>query len=924
MKKLFGVVLCILFAQFCLAQQAVVKGSVVDTLNRVPLSHTVVALLHAKDSVLAKFVRSDEKGHFEINHVPAGKYLLLISYPAFADYVDPLTLSDTSVIQLGEIMLTQRSRLLQEVVIQQKVAAIKMKGDTTEFNAGSFKTEANASVEDLLKKLPGIQVDSKGQITAQGESVKKVLVDGEEFFGDDPTLVTKNLRADMVDKVQLYDKKSDQAVFTGIDDGGKSKTINIQLKEDKKRGFFGKVVLGAGDKGFHNNEAMINVFRGKQKISAYGIISNTGKIGLNWGDREKFGSGGGEMSMSDDGDMVFYSQGDDLDGWDGRYQGQGYPLVQTGGLNYSNKWDRDQQNLNANYKIMKLFVDGSTHTESQNILQDTVYYDNSRENFQNNIFRNRLSGSYENQIDSSSSIKLKVDGSLDHKTSGAFNQSERLKGTDLVNNNQRKTSSVSDIGGFNASLLWRKKLKKKGRTISLSVAENYSRTNGEGLLDAVTNFYKMGQVDSVQKIDQRKTTNNEGIEINSNLAYTEPLSKSSSLLVNYGVVVTNNHSNRNSYNRNADGKYASLDSLYSNDYAFNILTHKGGISYGYTKKKLRINLGGNVGLTSFHQSDVFRDTMRTRNFVNWYPRAVFRYNFTQQRRLSFDYNGYTQQPNINQLQPILVNDDPVNVVIGNPNLKPAFSSNFNLNFSDYKVMTNRSIWMSLNYQTTSNGISSRSYLDPSGKRTTQAVNVNGNSNARFYSYFGWKVVPLDMRLGGNLRGSINRNVNYVNDQYNVTRSNNVGLGLNAAKDKEKKYQVYLDMSADYNTSVSSVQSNLRTNYWTYNINPSMDLYLPLKIQLHGDMNYMIRQKTPVFTTNNNAAIINAYVAKKFGKKELVQVNLSMNDVLNQNIGFDRSVETNTITQTTRTTIGRYGMLSFIWNFNKLGAAAPKE
>jgi hypothetical protein len=925
MKKLFGFIVCLLFTtQYCWAQQAVVKGNVSDTLNRVQLSHSVVALLNAKDSILFKFTRSDEKGHFEFKKIPAGKYVLLISYPAFADYVEPLTLSDTSVVNFDKIMLTQRSRLLQEVVIQQKVAAIKMKGDTTEFNAASFKTEANASVEDLLKKLPGMQVNNKGQITAQGETVKKVLVDGEEFFGDDPTLVTKNLRADMVDKVQLYDKKSDQANFTGIDDGEKSKTINIQLREDKKRGFFGKLAAGAGDQGFHNNEAMLNVFRGKQKLSAFGIVSNTGKIGLNWGDREKFGAGGGEMSVNEDGDFEFNSTGDDLDGWDGRFQDNGYPLVQTGGIHYGNKWDKDRQNLNANYKIMKLFVDGSKKTVSQDILKDTIYYNNSSEQFKNSILRNRLNGSYENQIDSSSSIKLMVDGSLDHKISTNLNTGEVLKNNELVNNSLRKTSSTSDIGGINSSILWRKKLKKKGRTVSVFFAENYSRTNGEGLLNAATNFYKLGLVDSVQKTDQRKTTNNETISINSNITYTEPLSKTSSLVFNYGINIDNNHSNRLSFNQNTDGKYMAMDSLYSNDYAFNILTHKGGLGYAYTMKKVRINIGSNVGFTSFQQTDVFRNQQRERNFVNWYPRAIFRYNFTQQRRLALTYNGNTQQPGINQLQPILVNDDPVNVVIGNPNLKPSFNNSFSANFSDYKVMTSRNIWISVNYSTASNAISNRSFLDNSGKRTTQAINVNGNSNGRFYSNIGWKIQPLDMRLGGGLNAGMNQNVNYVNDVYNVTKSANAGLNISASKEKEKKYQVYFDASANYNSSVSSIQSSLRTNYWIYNLNPTVEVYLPFKIQVHADMNCVIRQKTPVFTGNNNVAIVNAFVAKKFGKKELVQVNFSMNDILNQNIGFDRSVNTNTITQTTYSTIGRYGLLSFIWNFNKLGAGAPKE
>ncbi|HEY9260773.1 outer membrane beta-barrel protein, partial [Chitinophaga sp.] len=814
MKKLIGFILCLLtITQLCLAQQAVVKGNVADTLNRVQLSHSVVALLQAKDSILVRFTRSDEKGHFELNKIPAGKYVLLISYPAFADYVETLTLADTSVVHLDKIMLTQRSRLLQEVVIQQKIAAIKMKGDTTEFNAGSFKTEANASVEDLLKKLPGITVDNKGQITAQGETVKKVLVDGEEFFGDDPTLVTKNLRADMVDKVQLYDKTSDQANFTGMDDGEKSKTINIQLKEDKKRGYFGKVAVGAGDQGYHNNEAMFNVFRGKQKLAAFGIVSNTGKIGLNWGDREKFGAGNGDISVNDDGDFEFNGQGDDLDSWDGRYQGNGYPLVQTGGLHYGNKWDRDRQNVNANYKIMKLFVDGSSNTVSQDLLKDTTYYNNSSEQFKNSILRNRLNGSYENQIDSSSSIKLMVDGSLDHKISSMFNTAEVLANTDMVNNSQRKTSSVSDIGGFNSSILWRKKFKKKGRTLSVLFAENYSRTNGEGLLDAQANFYKMGLVDSVQNTDQRKTTNNEAIGINSNITYTEPLSKSSSLAINYGINVDNNHSNRLSFNQNSDGKYDMMDSLYSNDYAFNILTHKGGLNYLYTKKKVRVSVGSNVGLTSFQQKDMFRDHERDRNFVNWYPRAIFRYNITSQRRLSFNYNGYTRQPGINDLQPILVNDDPVNVVIGNPNLKPSFNNSFNASFSDYKVMTNRGMWVSLNYSTTSNAISNRSVLDGNGKRTTQAVNVNGNSNAHFYANFNWKIAPIDLRIGSGADGGLTRNVNYVNDVYNVTKSGYIGLNLFASKQKEKKYEVSLEASTNYNTSVSSVQTSLRTNYW---------------------------------------------------------------------------------------------------------------
>ncbi|MEC5146077.1 outer membrane beta-barrel protein [Chitinophaga sp. 212800010-3] len=924
MKKIYAIILSMFLAHLCTAQQAVVKGNVRDTLNQVQLHNTVIALLQAKDSILYKFTRSDEKGHFELKGLRAGKYVIMISHPSFADYVEPLTLSDTSAVQLGKVILTQRSRLLQEVVIQQKVAAIKMKGDTTEFNAASFKTAANASVEDLLKKLPGIQVDSKGQITAQGETVKKVLVDGEEFFGDDPTLVTKNLRADMVDKVQLYDKKSDQSNFTGIDDGQKTKTINIQLKEDKKKGYFGKLALGAGPDGFHENQAMFNLFKGKKKFSVFGIASNTGKIGLDWGDREKFGSGSGEMSVTDDGDMMFSYSGDDLDRWDGRFNGDGYPLVQTGGLHYNNKWDRDRQNMNANYKIMQLYVDGNKQTLSQNILPDKTYYNRSNESFKNSIFRNRLNGSYEIQVDSSSSIKLSVDGSIDHKISQMNTSSNMQLNDQLINANSRNTSSASDIGGFNSNMLWKKKLKKKGRTISLDIAENYNRTNGDGNLYALTDYYGKGIIDSTQKIDQAKKTNNESVNLVTNLTYTEPLSKASSLAFNYGVIVNNNHSNRSSFNRGTDGKYSSLDSLYSNDYAFNVLTHKGGLTYNFSKDKLKVNIGSNVGFTDYNQKDMFRDRKMERSFVNWYPRASFRYSLSQQRRLSFNYNGNTQQPSMNQIQPIQVNDDPLNIIIGNPELKPSFNNSFNVSYSEYKVMSGNGYWVSFNYQSTSNAISDRSIVDASGKRTSQAVNVNGNRNARLYLNTNWKIAPIDTRVGVRMNGGLNRNVNFVNGLENITRATDVGLGYWIGKYVEKKYDVSLDMGTNYNHSVSSVDNSLTTQYWTFNINPSGDVSLPAHIQLHADMNYNIRQKTKIFTGNNNAAILNAFVAKKFGKKELVQINLAVNDILNQNIGFQRSVNTNTITQTTQSTIGRYAMLSFIWNFNKLGPGSAKE
>ena len=260
-----------------------------DTLEKKGLKNASILLLRPADSILLYHTRTDAAGHFQFPHVPTGHYLLLTTYPSYADYVDELEVRDTGSLDLSTIPMVLRSQLLEEVVVK-GTGAVRIKGDTTEFNADSFRTEAGATVEDLLKKLPGIQVDRNGKITAQGEAIKKVLVDGEEFFGDDPTLVTQNLRADMIDKVQVFDKKSDQATFTGIDDGQREKTINLKLKDSKKNGYFGRLTAGGGSDGYYDEEAMANYFRKKEKIAGYGIISNTGKTGLNWSERDNYGT----------------------------------------------------------------------------------------------------------------------------------------------------------------------------------------------------------------------------------------------------------------------------------------------------------------------------------------------------------------------------------------------------------------------------------------------------------------------------------------------------------------------------------------------------------------------------------------------------------------------------------------------------------
>jgi hypothetical protein len=916
MNKLSATVACLVLVNVCYSQKATVKGNILDSFNQKHLANAVIALLQAKDSTLSAFARSDVNGSFELSRLKAGHYLMLITAPAYADYVDTLTLTDTSHLNYGNLFLLLKARLLEDVVVRQTVAAIKIKGDTTEYKADSFRVKPNASVEELLKRLPGIQVDKNGKIKAYGETVNRVLVDGEEFFGDDPTLVTQNLRADMIDKVQVYDKKSDQAVFTGVDDGQKSKTINLKLKEDKKKGYFGKLSAGTGTEGFHDIQGMFNFFKKKQKLAGFGIKSTTGTTGLDWRDSETFGAGS-SLSYSEGG-MSYVSNSGDDDSWNGSYNGQGLPQVKTGGLHYSNKWNEDKVAVNGNYKVQDLEVKEAGEGTTQFLLPDSSYYSIYSKSSFNNALRHKLDGSYEITLDSTSSLKISASGTQEHKESTETNYTASLASDSaLVNESMRRTSSAGDNRSLSSSLLWRKKLPKKGRTLSVAFNGKYKSRETSGYLDANTSFYSKGLLDSIQHIDQLKLNNSSNLSIDANLTYSEPLSSFSSLVFNYGVVLNNNTAERSSYNKDGD-KYGLFDSTYSSNYAFNVFTHKGGVSYNFAKKKFRINAGGNIGVTSFSQDDLLRNNNRSRNFINWFPSASFNYALAGNRNISVQYSGNTRQPDINSIQPLRTNDNPLFVTIGNPDLKPSFANSIRFSYQSYKMLTGRNLHVDASISTTQNAISNRSEIDKTGKTTTQAVNLNGNRSGSLSIEYGFKWKKTDLYIIPGVRTDISRNMNYVNGLLNETNNGNYGISLMLFKYKEAKYDIGLQSTATYTNSKSSVQQSLKTNYWTYYIRPEIGVFFPLGMELHNTLDVNLRQKLSPADQNNNVVLWNAWIGKKFLKNESLLLKLSANDLLNQNTGFNRSVGGSSIAESTYLTIRRYGLISLVWNFNKMG------
>jgi hypothetical protein len=906
-----------------------VKGVVADSVELVKLYNTSIAVLNAKDSTLVSFTFATDDGSFSIKGLHKGKFILLVSYPKYADYVERFSLDSLHAIyNFGKINMQLKERLLKEVIVKGTAVAIKVKGDTTEFNAAAYTVQPNAKVEDLLRQLPGIQVDKDGKITAQGETVSKVLVDGEEFFGDDPTLVTKNIRADMVDKVQLFDKKSDQAAFTGIDDGKKTKTINVKLKNDKKNGIFGKADAGDGPGGYYQAQGIFNSFSNKQKFSIYGTAGNNSRVGLGFEDNQKYGSGQDLQFGDDGGIMLNVQQADDLDQFDGRYNGQGIPTARNGGAHYENKWNSDKESINANYKIGSLNIDGVNDSQTQNNLPGGILNNNSGQTFHKYMFRQKLDGTYQIKLDTTSNLKLSIDGTQRHSTTNDTYTSTELNNDTLINKSTRSVLNTIDQKALNATAFYTKKFKKKGRTLSATLSEGYSDSKAKGFLNSDISFYnKLGNQDSAQLINQYKIANLINNTVTANVAWSEPISKTFAVIVNYGININNSSADRQSFNQSSPGTYNVLVDSLSSQYKLNEFANQAGAIFNYKKGKHNLTFGTRISDVKFHQVDEVTGNTLDRRFINWGPQASYQYHFAPQGVFILNYNGNTTQPTLDQIQPLHLNTDPLNIILGNPNLKPSFTNSFFINYRNYKVVSNQFTGLYGNYSITGNPIVTDVTTDPvSGKSISKYLNLPGKETVR--TFFGGdltkKLDKLDVNIGITMNGNGNTYYNLVNDQLNKTESYTFNPGIVINEYKAKKFDYGFRFGPTFTISKSSLQPNINNNGTGFKADGNFTVYLPGKFQIGSYSDYEFDGKTQSFNNTLSKVNINGFIAKTFLKSDNLKLELWGNDLLNQNVGFSRTATANTIVQNNYTTIKRYFMFTLSYDFTKMAGGAPKK
>lgn len=889
-----------------------VKGKIVDTITYDNIIGTSISIIKASDSTLINFTRCNEDGDFSLKINEPGDYIILYSHNTFAQFVDEKYIPKEG-IDLGEIALLPKSTLLKEIVITEN-RAITIKGDTVEYNADSFKVREFASVEELLKKLPGIEVDANGNITAHGEKVQKMLVDGDEFFSDDPIVLSKMLRASSVSTVQVFDDKSEQSKFTGIDDGVKEKTINLKLKDDAKRGMFGKVEIGGGLPDYWENSGILNMFKNKQKLAIYGVMSNTNKTGLGWNDMR--GMGDNSIEMSDDGMTITSSMtSDEFSSWDGRFNGQGLPKTWNGGIHFSDKFgEKENHVFSSDFRFNKNNIYSVTDNITEYNFVDTYYINNSHSETKRSQISNIYNGKYKWDIDSTQNIQIKARGNYNlFQSDNNSNSYNELGNGTLINENIRNTKSEGQRLGGNIDVLYRKKFKVKGRTFSTQAILDYNQSQSESDFNSISNYILLG---ASQEYNQYKTDSTQSRNSKITFTYSEPIIADVLSITTHASIALNNKINKN-YSFDRVGSELILNDTFSNNFDYNVNIYSGGASFNINKEKYVVNVGGNVSYTDFllinhnHSDYKFQ-----RNYVNFNPTASFRTKDARNFDLRINYNGSTRQPQINQLQPIRQNTDPLNISVGNMDLDQEFAHNINFNIGKYKVLQQRFLYMGGGITYVANAISTDQYLQPDGVRVYTYYNSTGNTNGYIYSGYSFKPKGWEPRLSANLFLNYNSYMSKLNYVEALNRNISISPSFNIDWARDTTIIVNYKISASYNIANSNNATFNNNNFLSTNQNIDASYRFGNGITIGTDINWILREKTNEFDKNNSLLIWNAFISKSFLKDNSLVIKLYGNDLLNQNIGFNQWFTNNARYETFNNTIKRYGMLSIAWNFTK--------
>ncbi len=927
-KPLIFTCILVLFTTLFTYGQTSVSGTVIDSLNRQPVSPVVVVLKSLKNPNMSRNVATDEKGNFTFKNVRTGTYTLFFSYIGYIALQRNITLSDnTQALNIGNIALLEDSQSIESVEITAQANPIIVRKDTIEYVASAYKVSENAQVEDLLKKMQGVEIDkSTGKITVNGKEVTKIMLDGKLFFSGDPALATKNLPANMVDKIQVVDKKSDQSQFTGMDDGNEETIINLTVKSGMKEGWMGNVAGGLGrdikDKGFTDNNndwrftggGMVSRFKEGQQLSIILSGNNINNQGFTdvVGSQARSNRGGGRASIG---------------GTSVNLGGSGITTSYLGGINFADEFLNKNLKVTASYFLNSSDNAYNSKTNKETFLKaDSSLLYNNISSSTDNTLGHRFNAEIDWSIDSVHSLLFRPTVNFGNNSSldTSFYQTLSSYG-DSINQGSRLSTSESKNLSASGSLLYRLKFDKPGRTFSTNINFSYSNNIAEGYDLSYTLISS-----NPDTIDQMVNNNGRSINYSIRATYTEPLGRNFFAGITYGFSQNLQQQNKETYNKEGGHYTRFIDSL-SNLFDNNFINHN--VELTLQKRELKYTYTVGITLQPSTMTSVNKDTTIRQPRFNFAPTADFTYKFGDNNQLRLDYRGRTNQPTISQLQPVVDNSDPLYQRIGNYDLVPEFVHNFNFRYRFGEHRSSKALFVNGNFSFTQDKIINSTTIDSTGKQIVKPVNINGIYSASLRSMFNTSL---------NSKHSILK-LFYISNFLNTSYSRGISL-TNNVENKNDNFSINDRLRFSYRGTMLdggvfgsvnlrktwySIQNKKQPLYITYSYGIDAMLILE-KIGLNigsdvgytGYVGYEVGYDQPVISWNGEVTQI--LYRNKRQSSNVLSLKLRVIDILNQSRSTNITTSDNYNQITETNILGRYFMFTLGFRFGSFGNSSSNN
>ncbi len=918
-KLLFSLFFSLCFFQ-AYAQGVTVTGTIESNQDKSALPSAHVAITRAADAVTLN-ATTDVEGGFTFERVTPGQYTLVVNYIGFQRFTKTFEVI-SSPLNLGTLSLQVESTTLGEVQVVGRAPLGEQKGDTTQFNAKAFKTAPDASAEDLVTKMPGVTIQN-GTIQAQGEEVRQVFVDGKRYGGDDVNAALRNLPADAIESVQVFDRQSDQAAFSGFEDGNRAKTLNIVTRKDRRKGHMGKISAGYGTDERYMLGASLNIFDGERKITLTGLTNNINMFDFSIGETP----GGGMRGRRG--------------GWGGGSP-NGIINTNTLGVNYNDMWGkRIEVSGSYNYTNRDIFNDQFRFREytSGSGIGDIFNEDSRNNNIDDSHrfnFRLQYNINENNRLLITPSISVQNSNGTVNRASSTFN-SEGIPLTESLNSNISESANIN----FNNNILYSHRFGKPGRVFTTNLNTSYS-SNASNIFLLESTLNRVDPARNIQR-DQFTDISRTNLAWSGNASISERVGEKALLQLDYTIGNQSNDSDRRTYDREFEGTgpYSELNVPLSNTFRSDYISQSVGPSYQYRTETTRLQLNARYQYATLESDNQFpAEFTINRSFSNVLPSAELEYKISNTRSLNINYRTNTNVPSAENLQEVLDISNPLTLRLGNANLDQDFQNRLNVRYRNFNPETNRVFFIGVFGTMTQNFVANSvfdaastperyipaGYNVQPGARLLRPVNLDGQWNVRSFFNYGQPINFISSNINFNGSLGYSRTPGLIDDAVNYANTTNFGLGLNLSSNISEKIDFNISTNSNYNIVQNTLAASARgnNNYFTQNTSLRYNWILWEGLVYRTELNHQLNSGLSA-GVDNSFLLWNMSVGKKFLKNKQAELSLSVNDLLGQNTSIQRNVTESFVEDTQATVLQRFFMLTFTYNLRKFTSGeAPVE